>query len=417
MNSLVRLCTLRSLDTLPRSVASHIVDTLYASATPTVMGGAAMAMVGALASFRTGSKWFMAWTVLSLVLTAARLLLYRAYQRRGPSGSPCGWASRYLAGIAAAAALWGGASIVVEVEPDPFVSLLVISLMFANITLSAVRYNALPIAALVLTGLSLIPLTVSCLMAAEPFMRCFAVFATLTAVATVAITRQLSTGTMRLLLADVERLIELQQVTESKSEFEILAATDGLTGVANRRSFDAILSREQQRGAREGTPTGLLLIDVDWFKRYNDAYGHQAGDACLQWIARTIEAAVRRPGDFVARYGGEEFAVVLPNTDLFGANHVGEKVRAAIAALELPHEKHPLGHVTVSVGVAVMPPEAGLSPGSLIGLADTALYVAKTVGRNRVCAERQPNLPSARYTQADLGPVNDESFMIGCAAE
>ena len=349
-------------------------------------------------------------------MTAGRLLLYRAYKRRGASGSPHRWASRYLAGIAAAAALWGGASVVEDVLPDPLVWLLLISLMFGNITLSAVRYNVLPTVALVLTGLALIPLTVACLMAPEPFMRCFAVFVPLTAVATIAITRQLSAGTMRLLLADAERLLELQQITRAKSEFEILAATDALTGVANRRSFDAILSREQQRGTREGTPTALLLIDVDWFKRYDDIYGHPAGDACLQWVARTIEAAVRRPGDSVARYGGEEFAVVLPNTDLFGANHVGEKVRAAIASLELPHEKHPLGYVTVSIGVAVMLPEAGLSAGSLIGLADTALYVAKTAGRNCVCSERHL-MPSAGEAPAELCPVADESLMAGCAAE
>jgi diguanylate cyclase (GGDEF)-like protein len=382
-----------------------------------VMGGVAMAMAGALAFLRTGSIWFVVWTVLTLAVTAARLLMYRAYKRRRALGSPRCWASWYLAGLSAAAALWGGASVVVDVVPDPFVSLLVISLMFSHITLSAVRYNALPTVALALTGLSLIPLTLACLMAPEPFMRCFALFAVLTAVATIAMTHQLSASTMRLLLADAERLLELQQVTRAKSEFEILAATDGLTGVANRRSFDAILAREQQRGAREGTPTALLLIDVDWFKRYNDAYGHQAGDACLQWVARTIEAAVRRPGDFVARYGGEEFAVVLPNTDLFGANHVGEKVRAAIASLKLPHEKHPLGHVTVSIGVAVMSPEAGLPPASLIGLADTALYVAKTVGRNCVCSERHPVKPPTRQTQTDLRPASNESFMIECAAE
>ncbi|WP_338663450.1 diguanylate cyclase [Pararoseomonas sp. SCSIO 73927] len=176
---------------------------------------------------------------------------------------------------------------------------------------------------------------------------------------------------------------ERRQMQERMAE---LAATDGLTGLANRRRFDEALAVEWRRAAREGTWLSMLLLDVDRFKMFNDRYGHLAGDDALRAVARAMEAAIRRPGDLAARYGGEEFAVILPNTDAAGAREVAELARAAIARAGIPHEANESGLVTASIGVAAAQPVAATQPESsmLVAAADAALYEAKRTGRNRV---------------------------------
>jgi diguanylate cyclase (GGDEF)-like protein len=167
---------------------------------------------------------------------------------------------------------------------------------------------------------------------------------------------------------------------------EKLALQDGLTGLANRRQFDVSLGNEFSRATRHGAPLALAMIDVDHFKAYNDRYGHGAGDACLRALAQAIlRETPGRAGDLAARYGGEEMAVLLPNTDSAGAHAVAERMRAAIAALALPHAGSPLGIVTISAGVAALVPRRGVdAPAALLELADRALYAAKEGGRNRV---------------------------------
>lgn len=164
-----------------------------------------------------------------------------------------------------------------------------------------------------------------------------------------------------------------------------LAAVDPVTGVANRRSFDQTMDRVWRSCARHNLEVALLMIDVDFFKPYNDRMGHPAGDECLKCVAGGLAAALKRPDDFVARYGGEEFAVILPRTDLPGACVVGERMRASIQALGIAHPASPAAHhVTISQGVACQIPERGSNCSLLIAMADQALYEAKRTGRNRV---------------------------------
>ncbi|CAB5721497.1 Bacteriophytochrome cph2 [Delftia tsuruhatensis] len=189
-----------------------------------------------------------------------------------------------------------------------------------------------------------------------------------------------------------------EELLDANRRLEVLATQDQLTGLANRRRFDEVLEREARRAAREGTPLSLLLIDLDHFKGYNDAYGHVAGDACLQAVGGALAQAMQRPGDMAARYGGEELAVVLPNTDGAGALQVAERLRARIEGLGLPHRGSRFGHVTASIGVATMAvdercpgaaaPGAGASGTALalVEAADRALYRAKAAGRN--CVQR-----------------------------
>jgi diguanylate cyclase (GGDEF)-like protein len=181
------------------------------------------------------------------------------------------------------------------------------------------------------------------------------------------------------LLATQTALIELNQT------LEVLASEDKLTGLANRRHFDQFLDVELKRAKRLASPLSLILIDVDFFKRYNDHYGHLAGDECLRIIGQAIKHCVRRPGDMAARYGGEEIAVVMPNTDESGARKVAEAILSGIAAEQLAHLSSPLGIVTVSLGVATYVAD-GSDPDekALIGRADRALYAAKSQGRNQL---------------------------------
>ncbi len=182
-------------------------------------------------------------------------------------------------------------------------------------------------------------------------------------------------------VAVVETLRDITAQREAQDALAMLAACDGLTGLANRRSFDQALDAEAQRSARAGTPLALLMMDVDGFKPFNDAYGHGGGDDCLRRIAGAIGGMVRRSGDVAARYGGEEFAVILPNTGLEGATAMAERIRAAVAALDIEHRAAPVGRsVTISVGGAVA---AGCSGAELLGAADAALYGAKRAGRDR----------------------------------
>jgi diguanylate cyclase (GGDEF)-like protein len=160
--------------------------------------------------------------------------------------------------------------------------------------------------------------------------------------------------------------------------------TDGLTGLANRKSFEERMTREWSRSIRAGTPIALVLLDPDLFKRYNDDYGHNEGDQVLRAIAGCIAASAMRPSDTNARVGGEEFAVLLPETDLTGASVVAERIRAAVAALAIPFEANPAGHLTISAGVTIARPAVGDPRASLIVRAAAALDAAKDAGRNIV---------------------------------
>jgi diguanylate cyclase (GGDEF)-like protein len=163
-----------------------------------------------------------------------------------------------------------------------------------------------------------------------------------------------------------------------------LTLTDGLTGVSNRRAFDEALDREWRRCARSGVPCSLILVDIDHFKLYNDSYGHQAGDACLQEVSAALGRAARRPQDTVARYGGEEFAILLPTEGLSGAEEVAKKVLAEIDLLDIAHRASSVGpKVTVSMGLASMTPRGAAEAAQLIKAADALLYKAKSEGRNR----------------------------------
>ncbi len=180
-------------------------------------------------------------------------------------------------------------------------------------------------------------------------------------------------------------LLRTAELEAANHQLQALSATDGLTGLANRRAFDQQWAEEWQRASRQGFPLAVAMLDVDQFKAYNDHYGHQAGDVCLKVLAQTLGNTVQRSGELVARYGGEEFVVILPG--LIGAQALAamERIRAAVQGLGLPHAKATVaGVVTISIGVASCVPQHGQNSTSLVQAADDALYQAKNQGRNKV---------------------------------
>jgi diguanylate cyclase (GGDEF)-like protein len=181
-------------------------------------------------------------------------------------------------------------------------------------------------------------------------------------------------------------LVLTRKLDEANRELTRLSAVDGLTGIANRRSFDEALQREWRRAARKSSPVSLLIADVDYFKDFNDGYGHQFGDECLKKVAHVIAGRLRRPTDLAARYGGEEFVVVLPETDPSGAVEVAEGMRRAVEAESIKHDFSAVApFLTISIGVASMIPARNDEDGfrDLLTQADGALYRAKRSGRNR----------------------------------
>ncbi|QRY81709.1 diguanylate cyclase [Pseudomonas sp. PDNC002] len=191
----------------------------------------------------------------------------------------------------------------------------------------------------------------------------------------------LRTSEHELELRVAERTDELRELN---TRLQAMSMTDGLTGIANRRRFDQVLEQEWSHARRSGEPLALAVMDVDWFKRYNDHYGHPAGDTCLREIARALAGSAHRATDLVARYGGEEFVLLAPMTDLAGIRGMAHKLLEAVEALALHHELSPLGRVSVSIGIAASVSGQESSAQALVERADAALYEAKKQGRNQV---------------------------------
>jgi len=194
----------------------------------------------------------------------------------------------------------------------------------------------------------------------------------------------------------MRRLVEMQralvkvtlELNVANKELQRLSTTDGLTGIANRRFFDQLSVREWRRCERMNKPMALVMVDVDHFKKFNDTYGHQAGDECLKSVAAQVARAAPRATDLAARYGGEEFVLVLGQTTIDGAKWVANNIRQHVADLMIPHLASNIGTVSVSCGVASLMPMEGISFEDLLKTADEALYKAKEQGRNTVvCAE------------------------------
>ena len=186
------------------------------------------------------------------------------------------------------------------------------------------------------------------------------------------------------LVAVVQTIRDNTDYKNVQSALEELSVTDELTGLHNRRFFNEHLNTEWIRGIRSHEPLSLIFLDIDYFKQYNDTYGHTAGDECLKSVAGVLQHSLLRSSDMATRYGGEEFCLLLPNTPIDGASIVAQRVRSSVAKLEIPHQTSAVSStVTLSDGIACFIPSSHDTPSQLVDLADTALYEAKALGRNR----------------------------------
>ena len=212
---------------------------------------------------------------------------------------------------------------------------------------------------------------------------------------------------------------ELRRRRSNELRYRVLAQVDGLTGLHNRRHFDAMLEEEFAAAWRRGEPISVIMIDVDRFKFFNDLYGHQAGDDCLRLIAQTIKAHMKRATDIAARYGGEEIAIILPDTGMEGARAVAEDIRAAIENLAIAHSRSHTGHVTASFGTATGQASTSFSPATpaeLVAAADEALYGAKRSGRNRVVAHQPGGLPAFAAANEAVRTAGDDDAVFPAPA-
>jgi len=195
------------------------------------------------------------------------------------------------------------------------------------------------------------------------------------------------------LLAKVRAMLRIsirqQEICEVHRQLKETANVDGLPGIPNRGHFDDPLAIEWKRCIRNETPLSIVLSDVDFFKQFNDIYGHQAGDFCLKAVASSLSESLFRVEDIVARYGGEEFVAILPGTDASGAYAVAERMRQSARELCIPHERGIDGRVSCSFGVASTHPSTDMAPQHLVKTADTSLYAAKRAGRNRVMLNQE----------------------------
>ena len=202
--------------------------------------------------------------------------------------------------------------------------------------------------------------------------------------------RQLTRREQQLTRLVDERTTELRERTAqlevANAALEELATVDSMTGLANRRRFDVFLQQEWQRSERSRLPLSMLLVDIDYFKKFNDRYGHPAGDECIRQVAAVLRTAASRVADLGARYGGEEFAVVLVDTPVQGAVAVAEFIRKQVELLRIPHEDAPVGYVTVTIGMATRDGDEYRRSAELVEACDRALYEGKNLGRNRTQA-------------------------------
>lgn len=217
---------------------------------------------------------------------------------------------------------------------------------------------------------------------------------------------------IRLMKRELELLeLRTRQLDQANRNLQLLLCLDSLTGIANRRHFDDVLDLEWRRACRTGTMLSLIMIDVDFFKAFNDAYGHQCGDDCLILLASILRNTLNRPADMAARYGGEEFVILLPETSAEGASDLAESMRAKVEALEIAHEGSRADKVvTISLGVMTGHPTKGFSAAAFVAGADGALYDAKEQGRNRVVTSRDPMYGPEKHQPLQLKGRRQATF-------
>ena len=391
------------------SIERKLVETLFAQRATLLMGAASMVLLGVLEWWRLGGIFWLGWAVCVLLVLAWRWRQAAAFARDPTAHRPRNWARQFAYGAWAVGLLWGSGSIMVmAMTDDTLARFLMIAVQAAYLGSACFRNNASPAAAIGQVYLSQVPLFIGCLATGNVYYLLYDLVLGQHILSNVRLVEFLSERTVGFLVSDEKNgqlAKQIEQVNEqlarSNEQLSLLAATDALTGLPNRRSLDTNLAAEWQRAIRSQDSLSLLMIDIDKFKSYNDTFGHQAGDRCLHRVATALQSAIQRSGDLAARYGGEEFAVILPATDESGALVMAERVRSSVLELRLPRANGDNASVSVSIGAATIHPRRGSSPETLVAAADQALYAAKEAGRNCVrSSSPRPGISSAAAESA-----------------
>jgi diguanylate cyclase (GGDEF)-like protein len=358
-------------------VERQLIATLFDQQEVLVSGHIALFVVAIASWFESGQSWFLAWAAAIAIVLVVRLPYERHFHpaRRRYSVETSRLVHR--TGCWATGILLGCGALVFVIPVGPGTQLLVLATETVFIMGGAARNAASKENARDQLLLGIVPLFATCLLTAKAAYMLVSVAILFELFAGFALIEYLNARLVRMLVLIEENSYLVVQL-------ERAAMTDSLTGVGNRRRLDIVLSAETRRAERDRAYLAVLLLDIDFFKDFNDRYGHQAGDECLKRVSAVLASSFTRPGDLVARYGGEEFVAVLPGIDPLQAASLAEGVRANVVALAIPHPFGREGIVTVSIGVVAAHSHREIRPEDFVRAADAALYSAKAAGRNCV---------------------------------
>jgi diguanylate cyclase (GGDEF)-like protein len=328
----------------------------------------------------------LVWILLVLGVAVSRIMLfYRFLDMSSESfpGEP--WKDAYLLLALVSGIIWGLAAFIIFPGGHPMLISLFVLVIASLSAATTISHSSLRLGAAAWSVPALLLFAVRSARDGGEFAYTLSLLIVLylLTILTFSLKHHASTASsIALKYENLDLLKELQTANEALRRW---SAIDGLTGLANRRSFDETVEREWRRAMRDLRPVSMIMLDIDHFKLYNDNYGHQDGDDCLRRVASAITERVKRPADLAARFGGDEVVIVLPDSTLEGAADIAERIRRSVKALGIPHAHSSSGEmVTISVGVASIVPKSGTAPSQLIKLVDTALYSAKHSGRDRV---------------------------------
>jgi diguanylate cyclase (GGDEF)-like protein len=386
---------------LDLSLRWRLVDSLYSQYRAMIDGSVALVLMEAICAHRTGAPVFLVLLAAAVLVPCARgALTIRFFRTAGPDrprrrGTPEGWALCAVIGGSCTAALLGATAFVACLtQTDSTLQLFVMLVEAAWLAGSTQRDAVSPATVYAQIALVSIPTVAGAALCTGSLVQWVILFVVVHALSARSSLQYFGALYLNTLLTE-------QRLAAANARLTQLSATDGLTGIGNRRAFDQALEKEVGRAARERQQVSLIMIDVDHFKLFNDHYGHPAGDDCLRHIAAIVDRSLHRPPDIVARVGGEEFAALLPDTDPSGARDVAERIRRELRQADLPHAASPAGRVTISIGVATLVPSPGADGQILIVQADEALYRAKQAGRDTVHSFQVP----VASLQSSSGPL------------
>ncbi len=355
----------------------------------------ALAIVQAMCWQRSGNEWFALAACATIGIMIFRVSVARRYNRRS-TGTPVAWARYFVWTGLVTSASWGVTGYVaMHCLSDPMLQMIAITVEAGWVSGMSVRNSASPAAVFYQSLFSLLPPAIGDFMSHDQLQQLAGGFFLFQLLANVSVAGSLGKRMLNLLLSEQEVAEANAKLSQACGELEDanvrlqrLSHTDGLTGIGNRRAFDTELAGAWTAAGHDGHALSLVLLDVDFFKSYNDLYGHPAGDDCLRTIAEILGSTIRQKLDFAGRFGGEEFVVLLPGTDLPAASLIADRLRQEIAAAGIVHKGSPVGIVTVSAGVSCASPHPSTASDTLVTAADKALYQAKQNGRNRVVTNR-----------------------------